>query len=108
MPGTISTGGNILYCWMISIPITPTSVAANTTVEQSFTVPGLQIGDFIDVYSNALQTAGIGICNNRVSAANTLQLGFQNSTAGALTPVAGAYVCVISRPESLPLPSNAN
>ena len=62
MPGTISTGGNILYCWMISVNLTPTSVGANTTVEQSFTVPGLQLGDFVDVYSNTLQTAGIGIC----------------------------------------------
>lgn len=107
MPGTISSGGNILYSWMIGPSLTPVSVAAATTAEQSFTVKGLQTTDFVDVYSNALQTAGIGIVNNRVSAADTLQIGFSNSTAGSLTPVAGQYNIVICRPESVPLPTSA-
>ncbi len=107
MPGTISTGGNILYCWMIGPTLTPVSVAANTTAEQSFTVPGLLPTDFVDCYAQSAQTTGIGIVNNRVSAANTLQIGFSNNTAGSLTPMAGVYIIIVTRPESLPLPVNA-
>lgn len=106
MPGTISSGGNILYCWCIAINITPTSVAANTTAEQSFTVPGLQISDFVDVYyfgpnvkTPGAQTTGIGIINNRVSTANTLQIGFSNNTAGGVVPAAGIYYMILTRPE---------
>lgn len=106
MPGTISSGGNILYSWMIAPSLTPTSVNANTTAEQSFTIKGLQVSDFVDVYyfgTNAstpsAQTTGIGIVNNRVSAADTLQIGFMNNTGGALTPAAGVYYIVICRPE---------
>ena len=100
MPGTISSGGNILYSWLIGPTLTPVAVAQNTTAEQSFTIPGLLLGDFVDVYSNVLQTAGIGIVNNRVTAKDTLQIGFSNSTGGSLTPAAGVYLCLISRPEA--------
>lgn len=100
MPGTISSGGNILYSWMIAPVLTPASVNANTTAEQSFTIKGLLPTDFVDVYSNTAQTAGIGIVNNRVSAADTLQIGFANTTAGGLTPVSGTYFVVICRPEN--------
>ena len=110
MPGTMLSRGNVLYSWLALVSITPVSVAANTTAEQSFTIQGLQIGDFIDIYCyNQPQTAGIGIVNNRVSAANTLQVGFCNTTAGALTPVSGQYYLSITRPESVAnLPTNAN
>ena len=106
MPGTIPSRGNLLYSWAVALTITPTSCGGSTTTEQSFTVPGLQVSDFVDVYyfgtnayTPAAQTTGIGIINNRVSAANTLQIGFSNSTAGALTPAAGIYYLLVSRPE---------
>ena len=105
MPGTIASGGNILYSWAILPNLTPVAVSGNTTAEQSFTINGLQLSDFVDCYfygatlAGGAQTAGIGIVNNRVSAANTLQIGFSNSTGGSLTPAAGFYYVVISRPE---------
>lgn len=105
MPGTISSGGNVLYSWMIALNLTPTTIASATTSEQSFTVPGLQVSDFVDVYyfgpnttTPGAQTAGVGIVNNRVSAANTLQIGFVTSTT-SLTPASGIYLCIVSRPE---------
>jgi hypothetical protein len=106
MPGTIGSRGNVLYCWMVAPTLTPASVGANTTAEQSFTINGLQVSDFVDVYywgpnttTPGPQTTGIGIANNRVSAANTLQIGFMNNTGGSLTPAAGVYYLNISRPE---------
>lgn len=107
MPGTLASGGNIVYAWLIQPTLTPVSVGANTTAEQSFTVGGLQLTDCVSGYFQGVQTAGIGIANMRVSSANTLQIGFANSTAGVLTPVAGGYLICICRPETGPLPTTA-
>ena len=107
MPGTLASGGNILYAWLIGPTLAPTSVAANTTAEQLFTIGGLQAGDNVSGYLLAPMINGIGISNMRVSAANQLQIGFSNNTAGALVPTAGVYQICICRPESLPLPINA-
>ena len=107
MPSTTIGRGNILYDYMIQPTLTPVSVAANTSAEQNFTVKGLLLNDFIDINCNALQTAGIGIANARVSAADTLTILFQNSTAGALVPAAAAYNINVSRAEFFPIPTSA-
>jgi hypothetical protein len=100
MPGTLTSGGNILYAWLIAPTLTPVAVAANTTAEQAFTIQGLLPNDMVSGYSyGSAQTAGLGIVNMRVSAANTLQIGFSNSTAGSLTPVSGVYYLCLCRPE---------
>lgn len=76
--------------------LTPASVAADTSAEQTFTVTGLTVNDKVIVNGPA-QTAGIGIVNARVSAAGTLALTFSNSTAAAATPTAGVYTVVAFR-----------
>ena len=100
MPGTTIGRGNLLYDWLIQPTLTPVSVAGSTSVEQSFTIQGLQLGDVVDVNCNVAQTAGIGIVNVRVSANNTLAIQFANSTGGALTPAAGIYNINVIRPET--------
>lgn len=70
------------------------SVAANTTAEQTFTVTGLAVGDAVIVNKPALN-AGLGVCNARVSAANTLALTFNNNTAGAIDPAAETYTIIV-------------
>ena len=101
MPYSVSAAGNILYCWLALPTLTPASVPANSTVEQAFNIGGLLFGDNVSCYcQSAPMTTGLGIINCRVSSANTLQLGFTNATAGALTPTAGQYYLYISRPES--------
>ncbi|HUN00413.1 MAG TPA: hypothetical protein PLI96_08015 [Halothiobacillus sp.] len=80
----------------VSQSITPAAVAAATTVEQSFTIPGVLPGDSIDVNPPAL-TAGVVLSNARVSAANTVQIQFTNSTAGSLTPPAGVHIFIVVR-----------
>lgn len=109
MPGTLPSRGNILYSFMIAPSLTPTALTASTTTAESFTVPGLNVGDAIEVNSNAAQTAGVGIGNARVTAASTLEILFTNCTAGTPTPVAGLYTIVVSRPEigGGTLPTNA-
>lgn len=107
MPGTLASGGNILYAYLIGPSLTPAPVAANTTAEQLFTIPGLQLFDNVAGYLLAAQTNGIGISNMRVSGPGQLQIGFSNSTAGSLTPGSGIYSICICRPENVPLPTTA-
>ena len=81
----------VVKAWgRISQSLTPVSVATVATVEQTFAVPGLQVGDHVTVTPPSI-TAGVAPVCARVSAANTLAVTFINSTAGALVPAAGVY-----------------
>ena len=87
--------GNVQAEYILNVTLSPASVAANTTAEQTFTVAGLQVGDFVEVNKPSVQ-AGLGIVNTRVSAANTLAITFANNTAAPIVPTASEvhYVCV--------------
>jgi hypothetical protein len=82
--------------------ITPVSVAANTTAEQTFTVPGLAYGGTtitaltsqVVVNKPTLQ-AGLGIAGARVSAQNQIGITFANATATAITPTAAEVYTVM-------------
>jgi hypothetical protein len=71
----------------LSASLSPAAVAANTTVEQTFTVTGLDVGMVVAVNKPSQQT-GLVIGNARVSAKNTLALEFCNVTAATITPTA--------------------
>ena len=65
-------------------------VAANTTAEQTFTVPGLRTKHVVVVNKPAAD-AGLGIVNARVSAADTLAITFVNATGTPIDPAAETY-----------------
>jgi hypothetical protein len=71
--------------------LTPVSVAANTTAEQTFTVTGLVANSLVWV-NNTNPQAGLGIVGVRVSAVNTLAITYGNSSAATITPTAGTYL----------------
>lgn len=71
--------------------LTPVSVAANTTAEQTFTVTGLVAGSPVWVNKPSPQN-GLGIAGVRVSAANTLAITFSNSSSSAITPTSETYL----------------
>lgn len=81
---------------VFKVAVTPASVNANSTSEQTFTVAGLQVGDFVEVNKPSNQ-AGLSIGNVRVSAANTLAVQFVNTTAGAIVPAAETYIGMMLR-----------
>ena len=92
--------GNTQALGVISVTLSPAQVAANTTAEQTFTVPGLKTGDFVDVNKPTAQ-AGLGLAGVRVSAANTLAITFSNNTASPITPTASEiYSVQYTRPDS--------
>lgn len=70
-----------------SAALSPVAVAAATTAEQTFTIPGLAVGDSVVVTKPTAQ-AGLGLSGARVSAPNTLAINFVNPTAAAITPTA--------------------
>lgn len=89
--------------WNKSVVMDPASVAANTTAEQTFNVPGLKLGDVVTAVKPT-NTAGITVGNVRVSAVDTLAVTFGNHTAGALDPVSETWLLRIDRDEGGPLP----
>lgn len=85
------------------IALTPASVAANTTVEQQFTVPGVQVGMVMAVNKPTVN-AGVLITNVRAIAANTIGITFANCTAAAVTPTAAETYQVFGSQGMRPAP----
>ena len=80
---------------VLTASLTPASVGAATSAEQTFTVSGLAVGDFVAVSGSTGNASAIA--GARVSAADTLAIRFINPTAGALTPGAGDYLVFVAR-----------
>ena len=76
---------------LYSQTLTPTSVAANTTAEQTFTVTGLLANTVVWV-NKPSWTSGLGIAGVRVSGANTLAINYINVTGTAIVPPSETYV----------------
>ena len=81
------------------VVFSPGSIAANTTAEVTVTMPGLQVGDMVLAFVKPTLSAGVDLGNFRVSAANTMKVTFQNSTASPVVPPSETYSYVIFRPE---------
>jgi hypothetical protein len=93
------TQGNTSGLYTVVVDITPAEVATIVTVEQTFTVTGVKVGDGVSVSPPGL-TAGAAICSARVSAADTVAIGFVNPTVAGVTPLTGDHVFTIYRPEN--------
>lgn len=110
-PNTSAPVSNAAVAAILNSALTPAQVAANTSAEQTFTVTGLKVGDYVGVNKPTAQ-AGLAIVGCRVSATDTLAITFGNFTASPITPTAGeSYVIHVVRlnssyssaPTSLPL-----
>lgn len=107
MSSTTVTRGNSHETFYIAPSITPAQVAANTTAVQTFSVPGLQVTDYIQAGGYiANQTAGAFIVEADCLTANVLTVQFGNVTTASVTPAAGVYEFQITRLEG-PAPANA-
>lgn len=85
---------------VLRLSLAPAQVAATTSAEQTFTVPGLLPTDVVFVNKPSL-TANIGVGNCRVSAANTLAITFVNANAAATTPATETYTIFVLRPDGV-------
>jgi len=71
-----------------AVTLTPASVAANTTAEQTFAVTSVVAASMVWVNKPTAQ-AGLGILGCRVSSAGNIAITFANFTSATLTPTAG-------------------
>jgi hypothetical protein len=94
--------GNIASLGVASVVLSPAQVAANTTAEQTFTVPGIRVSDVVVEVNKPSAQAGLGICGVRVSAANTIGITFSNNnTVSPITPTASeTYQVIWERPDA--------
>lgn len=99
-PSTLSRG-NILAQWVLSVALSPASVAPNTTAEQTFTCTGVLLGDMVQITKPTSQ-GGLAVVNSRASANGVIAIAFGNLTAATITPTASeVYYVEVSRPENL-------
>jgi hypothetical protein len=83
---------------VVTFTYDPASISAATTAEQTVTVNGLRVGDYVEV-SKPSNTAGVAVVNARVSAANTLAVIWMNATAAPVDPPSETYTVFVWRPE---------
>jgi len=92
--------GNIKAMGIATITVDLGSVATITTEEETFTCPGVELGDFVAVSKPSLE-AGIALCDARVSAKDTIAVKVVNPTAGAVNAASEAGFLVFwARPDS--------
>lgn len=73
------------------------SCAANTTTDTDITVTGIDINDHILRVEKPSTSAGLGIVNYRVSAADTVKVTFMNTTGAAIDPASETYKIIVLR-----------
>lgn len=91
--------GNVQFMCVFQLSIDIANSGAATTTVTSVTVPGVRSGDLVFV-NKPSHTAGVGIGNVRVSAADTIEITTVNPTAGAVNPAAETYTLMVIRPET--------
>ena len=94
----IVTFGNIQSSFILTVNLTFAATATVTTLEQTFTVPGIQLGDVMTISPQFAVTTLLTLENIRASAPNTVAIAVNNSTAGSLTYPAGVYAIEVNRP----------
>lgn len=90
--------GNIARMFAVAVTFDPASVNTITTAEQTVTVTGVKVGDFI-IAMKPSHTTGVTIGNCRVSAVDTIAIQFVNPTAGGVNPASETWQFLVIRPE---------
>ncbi len=98
MPGVFL--GNVVLVAAVDVSYDANVTATNTTQESTVTVPGVLPGDFVMV-NKPSHSAGIGIVNARVSAADTVAITFGNFTGAGVNPAAETYLFCVIRPDTV-------
>jgi len=95
--------GNLNKMLAINITLSPASVAATSTAEQTFNIPGISLGDLIVDVTKPTHQVGLAVVAGRIPAANQFTLVFINPTAAPIVPTASqVYTVVIVRPDGAP------
>ena len=95
--------GNVGFEAVLQISVTPpATMTANSTQEVTYTLPGVMVGDFLEI-NKPSHTAGLSIGNIRASAANQIAIQWVNSTTSSITNTPNElYLVAVTRFDSLP------
>jgi hypothetical protein len=86
------------------VVLTPIGVPANSTLEQTFNVTGVSVGELL-IVNKAGENVGLGIAGVRVAGNNLIAINYMNVSTAAVTPTASETYNYISTPG---LPANSN
>lgn len=95
--------GNVGFEAVLQVSISPpASLAANSTTEVLYTIPGIVVGDFLEI-NKPSHTAGLSIGNIRASATNQIGIQWVNSTTSTITSAINElYLIAVTRFDSVP------
>ena len=79
----------------VNVTLSPASVAANTSAEQLFAVPGVRLDDAVVAVNKPTAQAGLGIVGWRVSSEGNIGITFINTTVDAIVPTASQSYTVV-------------
>jgi len=97
----MSTGiiaGNVASMNLVKATVDLGSVAANTSEEETFSFPGVKVGDMIVVQKENLE-AGLILGSARVEAADVVTVEVINTTAGAINAASASMALLVIRAE---------
>lgn len=96
--------GNVQSTMLLNLTLSPALVNANTTSQQTFSVPGLSTLDQISGVSKPTYQTGLIVCGGVCLTNNVLTIQYANVTGSGITPTPGeVYVIEVNRP-ALPNP----
>ena len=79
------------YAFQQNVTLDVTSVGAGATTAETFSVPGLVLEGGPVVVNKITSNAGLALIDYRVSANDTLELTFQNSSGDAIDPASQTF-----------------
>lgn len=91
--------GNVTGMTIMTATVDLSSVAANTSEEETATVSGVNLGDVVICIDSSLE-AGQVVAQARVSAANTVTLQVINTTGSAIDAASKTMTFLVIRPEN--------
>jgi ABC-type Co2+ transport system permease subunit len=94
-------GGNVAVMNIVQATWDIPSVAANTTEEETFTLAGVKVGDYVHV-SKADLDAGIVFGSARVTADDTIGVQITNPTGSPVNAAEETVTVFMGRPEGVP------
>ena len=87
--------GSVTPRFIQELSLSPTSIPANRWSLETYTVNGLTTDMFPVAQQLTLDNNGLRIIDSRISAANTLEICWWNSTNATVTPAASQSVHLV-------------
>ena len=93
-----TSGTQLTFVKKGTVSINPSSISAGAVGEETITITGAVVGDEVILHPPAAGlTAGLVVCDARVSAADTVKVRLFNSTGAPIDEAAASWIYVLIR-----------